>query len=72
MILAYLEMLKSAFEDFDIDEMDKLMNELSSYKYPAEIESNIEKLAVQVINMDNEAAMVLIEKIIKEIIKNGV
>lgn len=70
-ILSYLETLKSAFEEFDIDEMDKAMEQLSSYKYSAEIDSYMEKLAVQVINMDNEEAMVLIEKIIEKIIKIG-
>ncbi len=64
-ILAYLEMLRLALEELDVDEMDRIMELLEGYEYLPEIQECIGQLGVYVINMDSEHATVLIEKISK-------
>ena len=68
-ILAYLEMLRLALEELDVDEMDRIMELLEGYEYLPEIQECIGQLGVYVINMDSEHATVLIEKI-SELMKN--
>lgn len=68
--LAYLDILSQAFEEMDIDEMDQMMVNLVEYVYPGEIQAEIEKLGVLVVNMDIEAAQPLIGHIAEELKKN--
>ena len=62
-ILAYLEMLRVAMIELDIDGMDQNMDELKKFIYPAEIQNDIERLAGFVTGMDSEQAVRLIEKL---------
>lgn len=70
-LLAYLEILRNAFEEMDIDEMDQMIVNLEEYAYPADIQSNIEKLSVLVTNMAVEEAEPLIEEIMEQLKLNG-
>ena len=62
-ILAYLQMLKIAMMELDIDGMDQNMDELKKFIYPADTQKDMEQLAGLVTNLDSEQAVVLIEKI---------
>ena len=68
-IIAYLGLLKEAFEEMDLDEMDQMMANLEEYAYPEGIQKNIERLSVLVTNLDGgeaELVMQIIEKQLKE------
>lgn len=62
-ILTYLDMLKGAMENMDIDEMDSIMEELRQYQYQDEVEELMEQLGVAVTYLDGEKATPLIEAI---------
>ncbi|MBQ3583985.1 MAG: response regulator [Lachnospiraceae bacterium] len=62
-VSAYLELLKNAMEDMDIDVADETMNQLRLYQYPEHIEKYMEKLSAAVANLDSEQADALIESI---------
>ncbi len=62
-VLAYLKLLWEAFEELDIDEMDQMMQNLMEYKFPSEIQENIDRLSAFVTNMDMEGAQPLIDTI---------
>lgn len=64
-IMAYLEMLKGAMLELDIDGMDQNMEELNRFVYPADMQSDIERLAGLVTAMDSEQAVILIEELMK-------
>lgn len=66
-IKTYLEELKAAAAEFDIDAMDEVMKRLESFTYPENIAVNMEKLGVFVTNMDCDGASDMIEAIISEI-----
>lgn len=66
-ILAYLEMLRGAMLQLDIDGMDGNMAELEKFIYPPDIQNDMEQLATLVTDMDSEQAVVLIEKIMQNI-----
>ena len=68
-ILTYLDMLKGAMEDMDIDVMDGIMEQLRQYIFEDEVESIMEQLGVAVTYLDGEKALPLIQKIKKEICK---
>lgn len=51
-ILALVEMLRISMQDMDIDQADKLINQLKEYTYPDEIKQNMKKLAEAVNNLD--------------------
>lgn len=68
-ILTYLDMLKGAMEDMDIDVMDGIMEQLRQYIFEDEVESIMEQLGVAVTYLDGEKALPLIQKIEKEICK---
>ncbi|MBQ2790766.1 MAG: hypothetical protein IJE97_14115 [Thermoguttaceae bacterium] len=70
MILAYLEMLRQAVEELDIDEMDSLMELLETYSYPEEIQSGMEELSSLVVNMDDGQAFIKIDEL-SNIIRNN-
>nr|MCR5451274.1 response regulator [Lachnospiraceae bacterium] len=64
---AYLEMLRLAMEDFDVDKADELMALLKTYKYPDEVNEKIEELGGAVTDLDsdlcNEIVAYIMEKI---------
>lgn len=62
-ILNYLEILRQAFEEMDIDQMDKNMELLREFRYPPDIQNGIDKLGIQVINMEQEGAFSQIEEL---------
>ena len=66
-ILSYLEMLKEAMLEMDIDGMDANMEKLQTYQYAEEVQSSIEKLSVLVTNMDMDETVSLIEQITEQI-----
>ncbi len=66
-ILAYLEMLRVAMEELDIDAMDEAMAKLESFKYSEDVQSVIERLSVYVTNMDSGQAEILIEQLMDKI-----
>lgn len=68
-ILAYLEMLRLAMEELDIDEMDKNMEVLAQYDYPPEIQKNMDQLEEMVVNMDSDGAVELIKTLMDQINK---
>ena len=69
-ILVYLEMLKQAVDDLDIDEMDRIMEELNKFHYPHQMQDGMERLGSLVINMDSEQALAEIEELKKQIKSN--
>lgn len=69
-ILAYLEMLRIALEEMDIDVMDQAMENLERYHYPEEIQINMERLGVQITNMDGDEANILIEQLVNQVKTN--
>ncbi len=66
-ILEYLEKLKPAMEELDIDIADETMEALMLYRYPDEIEAGMEKLGAAVTELDSEKAEHLIDDLIKRI-----
>ena len=69
-ILAYLEMLRQAVEELDIDEMDRIMELLEDFQYSEEIQVGMEELGSLVVNMDDEQAFIKIEEL-SNIIRNS-
>ncbi len=65
-ILAYLEMLRQALDELDIDEMDRMMELLNEFNYPKEMQEGMERLGALVVNMDSEQAFVEIEELVKQ------
>ena len=66
-IISYLEQLREAMLEMDIDSMDENMEKLEEYQYEDAVQKNIEKLSVLVTNMDSDEAVNLIEEIMDEI-----
>ena len=64
-ILESLTLLKEALEEFDMDAMDREMENLEKFSYPKDIEQMVEKLAAHIINMEVENALPLVEKLEK-------
>ena len=62
-----LNKLKAALEEMDIDLMDRLMEELEGFSYPAHIQAKLELLGVQITNLAVEQAEEIIETLIKEV-----
>lgn len=52
-LLAYLEMLRLAMQNLDVDEMDRIMEQLNRFSYAADWQQNMEQLTVYVTNLDN-------------------
>ncbi len=63
-ILAYLEKLRAAMLETDIDGMDLNMAELEKYRYSPDIQEKMEQLAGMVTNLDGDRAVVLIADIL--------
>lgn len=55
-IQALVEMLRISMQQMDIDQADKLMNQLQEYEYADDLEQNIRKLSEAVTNLDAEEA----------------
>lgn len=70
-ILAYLEMLRMAMVDLDIDGMDQNMGELEKFVYPSDIQDDVERLAGYVADMDSDGAEPLIEKLMNRMKENA-
>ena len=68
-ILTYLELLKGAMADMDIDAMDSAMEELRQYIYEDSVEKSMEQLGIAVTYLDGEKAIPLIEEIKEQIEK---
>ena len=66
-ILAYLEMLRQALDELDIDEMDRIMKLLEEFSYPEEMQAGMERLSALVVNMDSDQAFVEIEELVKQV-----
>ena len=64
-ILESLTLLKEALEEFDMDAMDREMENLEKFSHPEDIEQMVEKLAAHIINMEVENALPLVEKLEK-------
>lgn len=62
-ILAYLEMLRLAMLETDIDGMDQNMAELEKFRYASDIQKKMEQLAEMVTNLECEEAVSLIEEL---------
>jgi len=62
-IIVYLELLRNAMEEMDIDAMDENMEKLESFRYSPKQQACIEKLSVLVTNMDGEQAEAVIEEL---------
>ena len=66
-LLAYLEMLRVAMVDLDMDEMDRIMEILESIQYPDELKESMELLAVHVTNLDSVQGEELIRSLMDRI-----
>ena len=65
-ILGWLETLREAMEELDIDVMDEIMEKLEGFAYPVELQDSMEKLSVYVTNMDSEEGMLLINELMEK------
>lgn len=65
-ILAYLEMLRIAMLEMDIDGMDKSMAELEQYVFSEEVQPQIDRLSVLVTELKDEEAVALIGELMKQ------
>lgn len=63
---ALVEMVRVSMEEMDVDQADRLMDQLQSYEYPEEISRNIQKLAEAVTNLNLEEANPLAELLIEQ------
>lgn len=70
-VLAYLEMLRTAMQELDMDEMDRCMELLEGFQYSDELQRKIELLAVHVTNLDSEQGEILIGKMMEQITKES-
>ncbi len=67
LVLNYLEMLQTAMQELNMDEMDRIMELLEEFQYSEELQEQIEQLAVFVTNLDSAQGELLIEKMIHQI-----
>jgi len=69
-ILAYLEMLRQALDELDIDEMDRIMEQLETFNYPKDMQAGMERLSALVVNMDSDQAFVEIDELVQQVKNN--
>ena len=62
-VVVYLEQLRNAFEEMDLDAMDEHMASLEKYQYPDAMQADIQKLGTYVTNMEIDEGIELIERI---------
>ncbi len=66
-VIQYLEALREAVAEFDIDTMDEMMKKVESFGYPESVQKAVERLSVYVTNMDCEQADAKITEIIGQL-----
>ena len=66
-ILAYLEMLRIATDEQDMDEMDRVMALLEEFDFPQEMQARIQELSAFIINMDCDQAIEKIGELAKQL-----
>lgn len=66
-ILAYLEMLRTAMAELDIDGMDENMARLDEFSYPPDVQENMQRLSLLVSAMDAGQAVGLIAELMEQI-----
>ena len=66
-LLAYLEMLRTAMLELDIDAMDEAMAALEGFRYTEDVQQKIEQLSGHVINMDAEQGEILIQELMNQL-----
>ncbi|MCM1146122.1 MAG: response regulator, partial [Lachnoclostridium sp.] len=66
-ICALLEMIRIAMQDMNIDEADEKMKLIDTYRYPEEIQKNVEILKAAVENLDVEQTENSTQLIIKQL-----
>ena len=64
---SYLDMLSMGLMQDDYDTADFIMEEIKKYKYPKEVQTFVDELAGQILNMESENAIETIERV-KEIL----
>ena len=70
-ILAYLEMLRIATDEQDMDEMDRVMALLEEFTYSKEMQAGIEELSSLIVNMDCDQAIEKIGELAEQLRSNG-
>ncbi len=68
-VSGYLEMLKGALDDCNVDVMDTLMEKLDGFVYPEDLQEKLDLLKVCVMNLDSDEGIPLIEKMQAEMEK---
>ncbi len=61
--------LREALEDLDIDEMDKIMEQMEQFSYPEEMQQLMEQLSVHITNLDSVQGEETIASLLKMISK---
>ena len=67
MVAAYVEMIKTAMEDFDTDQADELVAKLKEYRYEGSLKAQIDALAAAVADLDEDTVTEIAEAVIAEI-----
>ncbi len=60
-------MVRISMQDMDIDQADKLINELKTYDYPEAMQELMQKLAEAVTNLDAEETEHIVSLLIQQI-----
>ncbi|MCM1190799.1 MAG: response regulator [Butyrivibrio sp.] len=66
-ICALLDMLRLAMQDMDIDDADERMKQIYTYRYPEEVQRNVELLKAAVENLDPEQTEAYVQTLIKQL-----
>lgn len=67
MLRGMLQMLKNAFEDFDVDAADDIMKKIKSYSYSDKIDEYVKDLSGAVADLDEDAANEIMKSIEEEL-----
>ncbi|MBQ4283357.1 MAG: response regulator [Lachnospira sp.] len=68
-IQPYLEMLLDSLKNDDYDTADFVCAQIQKYEYPAQLQEKIDKLAIQVMNLEAEDAIITIEHIKEKVVE---
>ena len=63
-VLPYFDMLKGSLGNGDYDTADFLSEEIQKYAYPTEVQELVDTLANQILNFEDDAAVMTIDRII--------
>ena len=66
-IVTNLENLRAAMDEMDVDTADELMKQLNRYQYTPEVQADMDRLAVCVMNLDSEQAAGIIEGLMNKL-----